>query len=159
MPRPPKSGAPRVYLGSYSYLPGFPASEQPPVLRVASRLRVLDPSRAHLTETELGGLVSVYHRLYRVPRVTQERLQSWYDWNRELADSWTGLSDFWNTCEEDASLGLEPRPCGIPPAARAISTLSREDEQQDGDSDEKDDDSSMTEVSGTQIPKPNTTGC
>ncbi|KAK1758293.1 hypothetical protein QBC47DRAFT_358163 [Echria macrotheca] len=110
-----RKNARRIPYGRYTYLLGMPASEQPPVLKVATKFGRIPPKDVTIKRHELEGLASIYVRIYQVPHKTRDRLERWRRHHQRLAASW-GMS-FWNTRAKDAELGIVPREAGIPPAA------------------------------------------
>lgn len=79
-----------VRYGGYLYRRGLSTSEQPPVLRVTSKLayKTETPEEVSITKEELLGLASVYHRIYQVPDKTRERLTKWRKAHRRMVESW-----------------------------------------------------------------------
>lgn len=113
-----RKNATRIPYGRYTYLLGMPASEQPPVLKVATKFSNREPADISITKEELEGFASVYVRIYQVPEKTRERLKRWKRAHIRLVMSWA--MPFWNSRADDVRLGITPREAGIPPAARNI---------------------------------------
>ncbi|KAK3362603.1 hypothetical protein B0T25DRAFT_512791 [Lasiosphaeria hispida] len=110
----------RRYYQGYVYLKGTRNSEQPPVIKVTSKLgRAKNLSQTNLAENELFGLIHIYVRLYLCPPVTRKRLHLWRKSHKEVIANWRP-TDFWNTIEQDQMLRDDPRPPGIPPGATRV---------------------------------------
>ena len=103
----------------------MPPSEQYPALTVTrkfSKKPKTEPEDVDLSQRDMAGFISVYPRLYQVPKTMQERIGRWYLANRKLADSWP-LDGFWNTAEDDAHDQIDVRAPGAPPEVKRMAGI------------------------------------
>lgn len=123
MTRQSRAEADRIHHQGFVYFPFMPPSEQYPALTVTRKFsKRIDPEDVDLTQREMAGFVSVYPRLYQVPKTMQERIRRWYMANRKLADSWP-LDGFWNAAEDDAHDHIVVREPGVPPEAKQMAGI------------------------------------
>lgn len=123
MTRHSRAEADRIHHQGFVYFPFMPPSEQYPALTVTRKFsKRIDPEDVDLTQREMAGFVSVYPRLYQVPKTMQERIRRWYLANRKLADSWP-LDGFWNAAEDDTHDNIVVREPGVPPEAKQIAGI------------------------------------
>ncbi|KAK3947014.1 hypothetical protein QBC32DRAFT_386373 [Pseudoneurospora amorphoporcata] len=125
MTRTNRTEAFRIHHQGFVYFPYMPPSEQYPALAVTrkfGRKPKIEPEDVDLTQREMSGFVSVYPRLYQVPKTMQERIGRWYLANRNLADSWP-LDGFWNAAEDDAHDQIVVREPGVPPEVKKMAGI------------------------------------
>ncbi|KAK0730331.1 hypothetical protein B0H67DRAFT_28505 [Lasiosphaeris hirsuta] len=93
----------RYEYGGYYYHRGTCCSEQPPVIKVTSKLgRAKNFSQVDLREKDLLGLVHIYVRIYMCPEVARKRLELWYESHKTLVANWGIIArQFWNNEEQD----------------------------------------------------------